>query len=177
MRRFTVCAIAAGLLCLLPSAALAQAKTGDSEVLVFGNLTSSFGDKANSGSAVTTGFVLLNYGKFTSDLMEIGGGPLFIISTSAGNTTTIVGANGFVRRYFKTQNPKVAPYFGGDVAVPDFNPSSGNVLDGLTTQASFGVKNYVSEKAAIDMKGTFGILPKHASRITVGFQVGLTVIF
>lgn len=163
----------------VPALSFAQAKKGDTEVLIFGNLSSIH----STGSTSTSGTFFLNGGKFTTDLLEIGGGPTVSISTSSvgktSSTDFTLGGNAFVRRYFSSKNnPKIQPYLGLELQVTDFAPEGQNFTDAMFAQAIGGVKNYLSEKAAIDFKGSFGLSPKHPGDFQLfAFQVGLTYVF
>ena len=90
----------------VPSLAFAQAKKGDKEVLLFGNLDTFFG---GGGGVNGSGDAFLNIGKFISDQTEVGGGPDLLFSAGGGFNVT-VGANGFVRKYTERKDPKHAPY-------------------------------------------------------------------
>lgn len=149
----------------LAAPAAAQAQAGDSEVQMFGFFTMQ---SRNADTA--SGTIAVNYGKFVTDLWQLGGGPQ--ISISAGSPVDVTsGVNAFVRRYFGAT--KVQPYFGGEFYMMDVTAA-----DFTYANAILGVKNYISERAAIDFKGGYGFLlkePGEAGLIT--FQVGLTVLF
>ncbi len=173
----------------LPSSAAAQAKSGDNEILTFGNVISILSTDFTS----TTGQFTFNIGRFVSDHTQIGGGPTISISstttpasttasvvggrlvtTTIPSSTTVdasVGANGFLRQYFGST--KVQPYVGAEAFFQNFEDSESLFLNGIV-----GVKNYFSERAALDFKGAFGFNAKHAAEIQIlQFSVGITVLF
>lgn len=153
----------------LPSLAFAQAKKGDKEVLVFGNLSTFFG---GGGGVSGSGEAFLNLGKFTSDNTEVGGGPDLLFSAGGGFNVT-VGANGFIRKYVKKKDPKRQLYYGAEGSAFDFkNFSTTFFVAGIG-----GMKDYLSEKAALDVKGSFGLNPIHPSLVIFQVTVGLTYVF
>jgi hypothetical protein len=178
------------LVAVLPSAALAQAQKGDKEVLLFGNVTSIHskgvevpGFGTFGGGTNTFGNIFVNFGVYVTDAMEVGGGPQFSISSSGGGedgsgVSTTTGANGFLRFNFGG-GAKVAPYVGAEVNVQDFKaPEGGSVGDNVFMAAIAGVKSYLSEKAALDMKGQFGFNASHpGDQQLFGFTIGLTFVF
>lgn len=153
----------------LPSLAFAQAKKGDKEFLVFGNLNTFFG---GGGGVSGSGEGFFNIGKFITDQEEIGGGPDLLFSAGGGFNVT-VGANGFFRKYLKRKDPKKAPYIGAEASAVDFkNFSTSFFVSGIA-----GFKDYLSEKAALDIKGSAGLNPIHPSLVIVQVTVGLTYVF
>jgi hypothetical protein len=157
------------MLICVPSLASAQAKKGDKELLLFGNLDTFLG----GGNGISgSGDAFLNIGKFISDQTEVGGGPDLLFSAGGGFNVT-VGANGFLRKYMKRKDPKVAPYYGAEASAVDFkNFSTTFFVSGIG-----GLKNYLSEKAALDVKGSVGLNPIHPSLIIIQITVGLTYVF
>ena len=162
----------------LPVSAAAQARAGDSEIQMFANFSMPSNDVDGA-----QGTIFVNVGRFVSDVLQIGGGPNIGISKGQGDFNPVtgeiegggidarLGINAFVRRYFGVT--RVQPYLGGEFFIPD-------VADADFTYANAigGVKNYVSDRAAIDFKGGYGFLLKDpGSAGLVSFQVGLTVLF
>jgi len=165
-------AIAAlAVLVCVPTLASAQAKQGDKEFLVFANFNSIVG---GGNGANGNGTIFLNVGKFFTDTQEVGGGPLLTISAGGGNGfSTTVGANGFYRYYMKTKNPKLSPYFGGEGSCLDFSDFSNQFfVNGIV-----GLKDYLSQKAAIDIKGAVGFNPSTPSLVLISVTAGLTFVF
>ena len=185
---FVLSVVLAPLVFAAPAAA--QAQRGDNEVLVFGLVTSFLSESTTS----TNGTINFNIGRFVTDRTQIGGGPTISISatttperqvprlvgtrivfdTIPGETTVdaTVGVSGFLRRYFS--GGRVAPYLGGEVFVSDVESAG----DTTFVNAIGGVKNYLSERAAIDFKGAFGFNTRDASAFQLlQFSVGLTVLF
>jgi hypothetical protein len=168
--------IAAFVFVMLPSAAFAQTQSGDKEILLFGNLTST---RFDGGGTSTFGLIFINVGVFLTDKFEVGGGPNISVTGGgfSGGTDATVGINGFVRQAFGS-NPKVQPYVGAEISMADLNPSQGSAADLAFVSAIGGVKNFISEKAALDLKGSFGFLMKEPSlQQQFGFTVGLTFVF
>ncbi len=165
-------AIAAlAVLVCVPTLAFAQAKKGDKEFLTFANFNSIVGGGSGANG---NGTIFANVGKFFTDTQEVGGGPLFTISAGSGNGfSTTVGANGFYRFYLKTKNPKVAPYFGGEGQVLDFSDTSNTFF----VNGVVGLKDYLSQKAAIDIKGSVGFNPTTPSIVLISVTAGLTFVF
>ena len=78
MKRMAIAAAVFGALMAGHGTASAQAKAGDKEILVFGNVTTLFG-----GSTFTHGSVFFNGGQFLTDSFEIGGGPTITAADAA----------------------------------------------------------------------------------------------
>ena len=163
-----LCTLAFSL--VVSTEAVAQAKKGDSEVLLFGNIGMNPKDANNSANGNFT----FNYGAFFTDHAEVGGGPTISVFKSEGGVDSTMGVNFFFRQHFgKT---KVQPYVGAAVNVFDVQDSNTTYLDAI-----FGVKNYVSERAAVDFKVAYGsqaktpVLGERAQ--SLNFSVGLTVLF
>jgi hypothetical protein len=171
MRRSAVGAfLAVSVMVLAPRAASAQAKTGDSELLFNGSVNTILVSDFTS----TSGQGLLNIGQFLSDRLEVGGGPSLFIFGGFGDTTVQFGANGFVRRFFPTSNPQVQPFVGAEVYVQDFSEAS----DTMFVNGVGGLKNYLSERTAIEMSGAFGFNPSNPGDFKIlQFRVGMTYLF
>jgi hypothetical protein len=176
MTRFVTRVVLAALfVTACSSTALAQAQKGDKEILLFGNLFVLSG----GGSTQTVGIIFTNVGVFISDSLEVGGGPTITVAGGAGSTTTVVGVNGFVRKSFVRSNPKIAPYVGAEISIQDLAPEAPQGIGDVTfINAIGGLKNYFSERAALDIKGNFGFLLTDPGLLKIfGFTVGLTVLF
>ena len=176
MTRFvTRVVLAALMLTAFSSTAFAQAQKGDKEVLLFGNLFVLSG----GGSTQTVGIIFTNIGVFVTDSLEVGGGPTITVSGGAGSTTAVVGVNGFLRKSFAQSNAKIAPYVGAEVSIQDLAPEAPQGIGDVTfVNAIGGIKNYLSEKTALDLKGNFGFLITDPGALRIfGFTVGLTVLF
>ena len=111
---------------VFPQVAQAQAKKGDKEVSIAGNLFSTIGGEANTTSANA----VFGVGYFMSDRLQIGVQPILSISTSSQQRevvnsrgqvtgfvtdrtiTTDVGASAKMLRYFGESAGKIKPYFG-----------------------------------------------------------------
>lgn len=195
MRRVAIVLGASILVWLAPRPAHAQAKQGDSEVLIGGNLFALMG----SGSANTTGQFQFGYGYFFTDRLQINVSPVVSVSSSQtvsvvnGSTTTNVtgdlGLGAGVQYFFGAKASKVKPYVGGSLVVQSFkthdqiNPvtfvtTSGSISDNLYVGGSAGLKNYFTDRAALDIKASYGVNPKHAGDFQLlQVIVGITYLF
>lgn len=185
MRRLWIGAMVLTAAVVVPRSASAQAEAGDKEILTFANVVSVIG----SGFSSTSGNVFFNVGQFISDRMEVGGGPSITISRSSfdtgfgsGSSTETdfgVGVNGFVRYYFGEASATLKPYAGGELVVNKLNVGDDeSFADQVFASGSAGVKNYLTENAAIDFKGSFGVNPSNPGELQLFlFTVGLTYIF
>lgn len=63
-----------------------------------------------------------------------------------------VGLNTFYRHYLDTQTPELAPYVGEEYFIRDIQTAS----DSSFCNAIGGLKYYVSENAAFDLKAAYG---------------------
>ena len=171
MNRLRPVIAALALVVCLPALALAQAKQGDKEFLVFANFNSIVG---GGNGANGSGNLFFNVGKFITTSNEIGGGPSLTISAGGGSGfNTTVGANGFFRHYMQQKNPRIAPYYGAEASVLDFS----NFKTSFYIAGVGGLKDYLSEKAAIDIKGSVGFNPSNASTWLIAVTAGLTYVF
>jgi len=170
MRRLAIGALLLAAMVAAPRVASAQAKKGDREVLIQGQEFSTVG----SGSNINFGQGIFNIGVFISDLTEVGGGPSIQISGGGGSgVTTTVGFNGFGRRYFMISNPKVQPYVAAEIFEQDFsNASTSLFINGVG-----GIKDYLSQKTALDISGAYGFNTNNSSTGLVQFKVGVTFLF
>lgn len=184
MRRLWMGAMVLTAAVAVPRSASAQAQAGDKEILTFANVVSVMGSGFNS----TSGNVFLNVGQFISDRMEVGGGPNITISRSSfdtgfggssSETDFGFGVNGFVRYYFGEASATLKPYAGGELIVNKLNVGDNeSFADQVFASGSAGVKNYLTENAAIDFKGSFGLNPSNPGELQLFlFTVGLTYIF
>lgn len=154
-----------GLLILtlaVPQTAQAQATQGDKEVLVQGSLISTLGD-----SSFTNATAVLGLGYFVSNRLQIGVQPIISISSFSQPTfnprtgaitgeettiTTTVGSQAKVQYYLGEDQAKVKPYVGGSFIISDFSDAGNTAF----AAAVFGVKSYLTEKAALDFNGSYG---------------------
>jgi hypothetical protein len=180
MRRVLIGTVVLIVVVLIPSLASAQAKRGDKEVLLNGQLISinqSIENPftgASESSTFTTGNGVVNLGVFFSDTLEIGGGPSISITSAGGDTTASVGANGFLRKYFHSKRPTVAPFVAIEASEQDFSDFSNQ----LFVDADFGVKNYLNERAALEIVVGYGLNPAHPGDFQMlQIKAGLTVLF
>jgi hypothetical protein len=158
---------------------------GKHEMLTFGNLTrmhmspidSYYDDEATSSSS---GVAMVNVGYFVSDHDEVGGGPTLMLTSSGYGTDTIWGLTGFYRHIFDAKpNSSWYPYVEGDFLTMKY-PDHYDIDQRDTTfvLAGGGVKNYISQSLALDMKVLFGVNVGSNYRVTVvSSLVGFTYLF
>ena len=170
MKRVVIAVACAVALLAGQGVAQAQQKKGDKEITMNALVMTFFG----GGSTSTVGTVFFNVGVFTSDRLEVGGGPTISFFSSGGDTDTSGGANFFTRYFLGAQAAKVKPFVGGDYNIFDFEAAG----DSQFASGLFGVRNYISERAALDFTGQYGVNVKHAGdQQNLTFRVGITVLF
>jgi hypothetical protein len=196
MKRLQVMGLAAFFL-TAPSLAHAQAKAGDKEVLVSGNVFSN----VNPDSTSTSGSLLFGLGFFVSDRTQLVVQPMFTISSSntpaiaefrdpftgrvlipgqAGSTGVDVDAGvGIGYQFFLgAQESKVKPYIGANLDIQSFKTkNNGTLADNMYFQGRAGLKNYFSERAALDFAAAFGRQVKNSDLGLFRFTVGITYLF
>jgi hypothetical protein len=173
MSRFGVLILATATLAV-PATAQAQAQKGDKEVLLFGNVSTFISESTTFSS----GTIFVNAGVFMSDTLEVGGGPTISISFAGDTTTFQTGVNAFFRKYTNAEST-VAPYFGAEVSINDIAPDEPDTIANNTFLAGIaGIKNYFSERAALDIKGLFGFRANDPGAFQLlQINVGLTIVF
>lgn len=167
-----------------PSAAMAQAKKGDKEVQVAGNIFQTLG----GDFGVSQGTGLFGIGFFVSDRMQISVVPQVTVSTfstpvfnnrgiQTGTDREIdmnLGVSSKLVRFMGAADAKLKPYWGANFIINDLS-SAGDSAFGAAT---FGFKNYLSEKAALDLNGSYGLALKHPGDSQIlQVTVGITYIF
>jgi hypothetical protein len=175
MRLAAAVALVGVVLILSPAPAAAQAKEGDSEILVSANVSSFY----SPGFTNTTGTIFGNYGYFLTPKVEVGLGPNLGVSSGGGDTSVSVGFNLFGRYYFPVMSPKLKPYVGGEYAIRDLFPGEfESFSDQQYLNALGGLKDYLNERTALDFKLSYGFNPAHAGDLQLfNFTVGLTYLF
>jgi hypothetical protein len=93
-----------------PTFVHAQAKTGDSEILVNGYLLAQTGEFGYR--MITTTF---NYGYYLSENIQVGGGPSISYYGSEGDNSVMLNLNAFWRKYFLKRGRKYAFYAGAEL--------------------------------------------------------------
>jgi len=173
-------------LLVLPTSAFAQAKAGDKEISIFGLISQDLGGENKS----TTGNAQFGVGFFLTDRFEITVQPSLTISsgsttdfqivrgqvvtTSSRHTDMTLGVSAKALQFFGAADAKIKPYVGGEFYI--FNLESAG--DSSFAGANFGLKNYISEKAAIDFNGTYGFSLKHpGDSSNLRILIGLSYIF
>ena len=186
MRRLLIGATVLVSLVMAPRLASAQAQQGDREVLVQGLVFTSISSlpqttftggrlvTTTSTQTSTTGIGIFNLGQFLTDTFELGAGPSISFSGGGGNTTVTLGGNAFARKYFGSNRPTIAPFAGLEASVQDFSDVSNQLFVNILA----GLKDYVSERAALEMSAGFGVNPSNPStNQLIQFKIGLTVLF
>ena len=197
MRRLEVVSVLAALFLIAPSLAHAQAKAGDKEVLVAGNVFSFI--QPNSTS--TSGNLIFGLGYFVTDRTQLLVQPIFTVSSSstpaqqevrdpftgrvlipgqAGSTTVDVDAGVGVGYSFflGATSSKVKPYLGVNLDIQSFKTQNGgSVADNMYFQGRAGLKNYFSDRAALDFSGSYGKQLKNSDLALFRFTVGITYLF
>jgi hypothetical protein len=197
MRRFQVSVLLAALVFGVPSLAHAQAKAGDKEVLISGNVFSFI----EPNSTTTSGNLIFGLGYFVTDRTQLLIQPIFTISSQnqpaiqevrdpftgrilipgqAGSTGVDVDAGvglGY-QFFFGAQSSKVKPYLGADLDIQSFKTQNGGSLqDNMYFQGRAGLKNYFSERAALDMAASLCSRLKNSDFGLFRFTVGITYLF
>jgi len=191
MRRLQVSTLFAALLLTAPSLAQAQAKAGDKEVQIQGNVISIM----QPDSTNTSGNIIFGFGYFMSDRDQILVSPTITISQKQASVTidpftgrVLQGAGGGVtgdlglgagyRFFLGAQSSKVKPYLGADINIQSFKTDSGgSIADKTFFQGIGGVKNYLTERAALDFNARFGTALKNSDFGLFLFTVGITYLF
>jgi hypothetical protein len=197
MRRLQVSLVLAALFLIAPSLAHAQAKKGDKEVLVAGNVFSLISPDFKS----TSGSIVLGFGYFTSDRTQVSIRPIITISSTStpgspefrdpftgrvlipaqpGSTSVDADAGVGVgyQFYFGAQSSKVKPYIGGNLDIQSFKTQNGgSAADNMYLQGIGGVKNYLSERAALDVNASYGSRLKNSDFSLFRFTIGITYLF
>jgi hypothetical protein len=135
---------------LFTSPAYAQIKAGDTEIGVFGIVSS---DNEAETSSVTLG---ANGGQFLTDMLEIKGSfSITGISDANSNGTTIMFIGGGADLALGGAENKVVPYIGGLLNLTmltistDLYEATGV---GATVDVHAGVKFFMTERAAVDLQ-------------------------
>jgi outer membrane protein W len=181
------------LILALPWAARAQAKQGDKEVQIAGNAFTLLSSETTS----TNGQFQFGLGYFVNDRLEVAVSPVVSISSSttstpvfnavgqvisSNRTTDVSGDLGVatkVQYFFGATASKVKPYVGGAFIVQSFKSgTNGSIGDNTYLGGNAGVKNYFTDKAALDMSGSFGFRPSAPGDFQLfQFTIGLTYLF
>lgn len=137
------------ILCLAASA-LAQAVKGDKEVLLNGDVTSSFGGDA---SAATTGNVAAGLGYYFTQQMELFGSLNLSMSREATAGTSADAGLGVAFRYnFVTPGRQTVPYVGVAYSLNSMKDPG----DSSYAQPNVGFKYYVRRNMAFDVNVSYG---------------------
>ena len=132
------------------ASALAQAEKGDKEVLLNGDVTSSFGGDSSSFS---TGNVAAGLGYYFTQEMELFGSVNFAISRGATAGTSVDSGLGMSFRYnFAKPGQKTVPYAGVEYSLNSVK----NPADSSFVQPNGGFKYYVRRNVAFDVNVSYG---------------------
>jgi outer membrane protein W len=190
MRNAIIGVVAGVVLAAAPGTASAQAKQGDKEVLVGGNLFA-----INSTVSTTTqGQFNFGVGYFLTDRFELNVNPVLSITSGSAagfgsSTSADLGLASSVQYFFGARTSRVKPYIGGTAIIESFKTqdsfdpftgrsSGGSLVDNLFTGGTFGVKNYFTDRAALDFKASYGFNPTHAGDFRLlQVNVGITYLF
>jgi len=194
MKQGAVWFVVLGMLALAaPQRAYAQAKQGDKEVQAAGNVFSVL----SSGSSLTNGQFQFGVGYFLTDRLEIAVTPVVSItgtkqttptfnsrgqiigSSSTTNVDADMGVSTNMQYFFGASSSKVKPYVGTTFIVESFKTGDGGSLaDNTFLGANAGVKNYFTDRAALDLGASFGFRPNAPSDFQLlRFNIGITYLF
>ena len=181
MRRWlSVMSVAVSILAL-PAVARAQAKAGDKEIQIFGNVITIITPSTRIGNVTfggtsATGNLFINAGVFVSDNTEVGGGPSITISSDDPIFDT--GVSVFLRNFFGDQSAKIKPYVSVDYFIQSFN-TSGNqsIADNQFLNVGGGIRDYLNEKTALDISVKYGFNPKNSDLKLIIANIGITFVF
>ena len=185
-RVFSYAVVAIALLAL-PASALAQPKKGDKEISISGNVSTSltpevqlpFGGGVTGGTS-SNGNAFLGFGVFLTDRLQFGVSPFVsIMPGQDGGVDGDVGAGTNLQFYFGSQDSRVKPYLGYSLLISSFKTAEGgSVADNMFNTGVFGVKNYFTERAALDFNMSYGFAVKNpADSQQLDFRIGLTYLF
>jgi hypothetical protein len=203
MKRSTTAVLMAGLILAIPRVASAQAKQGDKEIEIGGNVASLF---ATGSGTSTFGQFNFGIGFFVTDRFEFAVAPTVQITATAvpaqpGTPAIIVGGRvivpavaatpastnwntdgGFSTKaqfFFGAKASKVKPYLGAAFVIQSFKtPAGGSFADNTYAAALFGLRSYLSERTAVDFNGQFGFQTSHpADGQILQINVGITYLF
>ncbi|MGH9384796.1 MAG: hypothetical protein ACRD2N_10970 [Vicinamibacterales bacterium] len=181
MKRLLYSALVAAIgLVALPELASAQAKQGDKEVSISGNMFSMLSE----GSKLTTGQFIFGVGYFMTDRLQIAVNPILQLSAGSLSAGAFGGSGSSINadlglstklvNYFGGSSSKVKPYLGANFVVESLKDAAERSF----TAAVFGVKNYLTENAALDVNGSFGFNTKHPGDFQLlQVAVGIAYIF
>ncbi len=184
MHRLLGTVVAAAVLLAMPSASFAQAKKGDKEVSVSGNVSTVFTPKTEfagfgaGGGTSTSGTAFLGFGVFVTDRTQIGFAPFLSISQGEDGIDASMGGSFDWQYYLGGQSSRVKPYVGYSVLISSFTVQEGGSLaDNMYNAGLFGVKNYFSERAALDFQGSYGFGMRTSDTQRLNFRIGLSYLF
>jgi hypothetical protein len=189
-----------GALLISSGTAFAQAQKGNSEIKLSGSVQSL---SVNSTNTISGQFNF-GFGYFVTNGLELGASPGFSVTTTGGVTTTSVtgftnlgfpilttttsaretttdpNIGFFVRQHFG--RARVAPYVGGLLNIFHQSGSGGEASSNQTFGGiEGGLKNYLSEKTALDVNvfvgGQLNTPQGETSLTNVTFSVGITHLF
>lgn len=176
----------------VPQVAVAQAKQGDTELQLFGFISTLYrevpeipGFLEGGSTSTTTGTAVVGLGYFLTDRLQIGASPLITISTgggiggSEGSTDVTFGLSTNVQYFFGANDAKIKPYVGYELQIQSFeSPEGGSLADNTYNSGVFGLKNYLSERAALDINAGYGFrMSGPGDGQSLNLRVGITYLF
>jgi hypothetical protein len=186
IKRLIVGSAVAAMTLMLPTQAMAQATAGDREVSIAGNLFQSVG---GDGGGFSTGNAMFGFGYFLSDRLQVVVQPTLTISSFSSpgfdsrgfptgdderSTTVSLSLGAKVVRYLGEASARMKPYYGGNLIIQDFEA----VGDTTFAAGVVGFKNYLTEKAALDINGSYGFnISSPGSGGLLQATVGIAYIF
>jgi len=132
----------------------AQVEKGDSEIGFMGYYSAMVGTEYSSGG---TGSIQFSYGYFLTSKLQIGVGPqvTFTPGYGGGSGEVKFSASAFFNFNLTTKS-KTVPYVFGQWYQSDFSPEGGNFSDAAFLNAGFGVRNFLTEYAALNSAISYG---------------------
>jgi hypothetical protein len=193
----------------VPRAASAQAKQGDKEIKVGGNVFALMG---SGGGTTTFGQFDYGVGFFVSDRFEVSVSPTLRVQANPvagrpalpGTPALVLGGrvvvpatpdvpavepgtdwnidSGFATQaeyFLGEKSSRVKPYVGGTFIIQSFKTDNGATFsDNMYSGGVFGLKSYLTPKAAFDFNGQYGFQTSHPGDfLLLQFTVGITYLF
>ena len=148
---------------------------GDSEIRFLGFYAKIVG---SDNVSLEMGAIQLSYGYFVTSHLQIGFAPqLMIYQGYGGGTYTIFSAAAFFN-YNLTTSSKIIPYLSGQWYQDEFDPEDDDFLEHSYLTVGIGVRNFVTEFAALNTSVTYGFsLAEEAEGGLLMIMSGLSFIF
>ena len=152
----------------------AQIEKGDSEIRFLFFYSHVSGDEFSTGGR---GSLQVSYGYFLTPALQIGLGPRITFLRSGDGTESTLSGSAYFNYNFTTAS-KTVPYVYGEWYQMDFSPEFGEFTDFSYINIGLGVRNFITEYAALNSSITYGFTLASASKGGL-FMVmsGLSFIF